>query len=325
MTNKTILFISKGEHSASTRYRALNYFPILTANNWTAHHACLHNGIKGNIDILNAAKKSDVVVILRQSLSFPFLQLLRKYSQRLIFDFDDAIFTRSDGTPSTSKAARFDRTIALCDSIWAGNHYLADRALKINANVSIFPTAVDLSGYDGMPAEKDSGFIDLVWIGSSSTGKYLRELLPTLECAAKIIPHLRLKIIADFTLESDILPIHAVPWQSGTEASELKSAHIGIAPMPDSAWTRGKCALKVLQYMASRLPVISSSSGANAEVIKHGASGFLAASPQEWVDNLIILANNSQLQKDMGNMGYGLCLNNYSLKVCSEKMLRQIS
>ena len=323
MTAKKILFLSKGEDSASTRYRAFNYFPALRQAGWEPTHLSLRTGLAGKARILQAAREADVVVILRQGLSFPFLPLLRQYSHKLVFDFDDAIFLNSDGRPSSVRGRRFDNTLSLCDQVWAGNQFLAERAQQINANTFMLPTAIDMARY-GTSCAKPSDTIDLVWIGSSSTGKYLAEILPTLEKAAKIEPRLRLKIIADFTLTSDVLQIQALRWQHDSEVRELQSAHIGIAPMPDTPWTRGKCALKVLQYMASRLPVISSNAGANAEVITHERTGLLVSTEQQWIDAIVALAQSPETIKKMGDAGYDVCQQHYSLSACSEKMLAQL-
>lgn len=320
---KKILFLSKGEQSASSRYRAFSYFPALEKSGWSVAHLSLHKGFMGKLRILHAAQNSDVVVLLRHGLSFPFLPLLRKYSRKLVFDFDDAIFLKSNGKPSSVRGQRFDRTVAMCDCVWAGNHYLAERARKVNSETIVLPTSVDIARYQ-IETLKAKDTIDLVWIGSSSTGKYLEGLLPVLERAAEKEPRIRLKIIADFSLSSDTLLIEAVPWQPGIEVPELQSSHVGIAPMWDDSWTRGKCALKVLQYMASRLPVISSCAGANSEIVQHDKTGFLVSSEQEWVDSILTLAKSPSLREQMGEAGYAVCEDSFSLKACSEKMLSQL-
>ena len=105
-----------------------------------------------------------------------------------------------------------------------------------------------------------------------------------LEGSAEKIPRLRLKIVADFDLPSEKLSTWALAWSETGEAQALASAHIGIAPMPEDPWTRGKCALKVLQYMAAGLPVVSSPAGVNAEVVVNGVTGFLAETPRQWCE-----------------------------------------
>ena len=101
---------------------------------------------------------------------------------------------------------------------------------------------------------------------------------------APTIKNLRLKVIADFELHSEVLPIDNVPWSLATEAVELARSTIGIAPMTDDPWTRGKCGLKVLQYMASGLPVITSPYGVNRELVVEGETGFHAATTRQWLD-----------------------------------------
>lgn len=183
------------------------------------------------------------------------------------------------------------------------------------------PTAVDTARYDVLHATKEENFIDVVWIGSQSTSPYLQNLLPVLERAAMLEPRLRLKVIANFSLYSSILPIQNVEWREESEVAELSSAHIGIAPMPDTPWTRGKCALKVLQYMACRLPVVSSDAGANRDIILHDKSGLLAATDQQWIDGLISLAQSPQLRHIMGEVGLGICQKNFSLSSCATLMI----
>jgi glycosyltransferase involved in cell wall biosynthesis len=320
---KRILFLSKGEQSSSTRYRAVSYFPALRRGGWSVAHLDLHQGPAGKWRILRAAREADVVVLLRHGLSFPFLQLLRGASRRLVFDFDDAIFLKSSGAASLVRGKRFDRTVAVCDGVWAGNRYLAEHARGVNPATIVLPTAVDMDRYRS-DVPKPHETVDLVWIGSSSTRKYLEELQPTLERAAALEPRLRLKIIADFSLSSAVLPIVAVPWRADTEAAELASSHLGIAPMRDDPWTRGKCALKVLQYMASRLPVVSSRAGANAEIVQTGRTGFLVDSTEEWVEAILALAKAEEQRRTMGDAGYAICAEGYSLDRCAALMLAEL-
>lgn len=317
---RKILFISKGLRSSSTRYRATDFFPLLKAAGWQPLHISDRRSLLVRMDILRTAAKVDAVVIVRRTYGHFFAKLLRQFSQQLIFTFDDAIFAKSSGAYSAGRERRFAVTLPLCDSIWAGNNYLADKARQFNSQVKTIPTALDPERYN-IQIEKPSSTLDLVWIGSKSTKKHLITALPALEAAATSLPTLRLKIIADFSLESDKLEILPIQWSPESEAQELASAHIGIAPLPDNAFTRGKCGLKVLQYMAAGLPVISSPTGVNKDMVEHNISGLLAANNQEWVDAIQQLAQDASLRSTMGEAGQKRCHEHFTLAATFQKML----
>lgn len=322
MKEKSILFVSKGKDSASTRYRGLAYFTALQSSGWRPLHLTVRGALP-RLKLLSIAKHADVVVILRKTFSLPFLCLLRLCSKNLILDLDDAIFCKSDGKPSKSRQLRFEKVASICEQIWAGNLYLADMAGRYNESIKIIPTSVDYRKYL-LEVEKNSNYFDLVWIGSRSTQKYLKECLPVLESLSEIIPSLRLKIVADFDLPSERLKTTAVPWSEKGEAEELSSAHIGIAPMSDDSWTKGKCGLKVLQYMAAGLPVVSSPVGVNREIVKHGVTGYLAESPEEWRVVIEKLAHDSALRQAMGEAGQMRVVKQYSIDVTYCKMAKAL-
>lgn len=310
---RRILFISKGDDSASTRYRALQFFPLLQAAGYEPSHVTAAGSPARYFHALRLAKAADIVVVLRKTFPGPLLWLLRRLSRTLIFDFDDAIFCNTDGTPSPTRMRRFGAMAAACDHLFAGNRFLADTAARYNRAVTIVPTCIDTARYAGdYPRPQDS--FDLVWIGSRSTRKYLVEALPALRLAAARVPRLRLKIIADFDLPDAGLTTLAIPWSAQTEALELGSAHLGIAPMRDDDWSRGKCALKVLQYMAASLPVISSNAGANAEVIVPGETGYLVGDDASWAERIAQLAADAALRERMGSEGRRRASADYSME-----------
>ena len=323
MTPRTILFISKGENSASTRYRAFNYFPYLREAGWSPQHITAAQGPLSRLNILRQARRADVVVIVRKTLSPLFLRLLRKASRRLVFDFDDAIFVRSNGEPSRRREQGFRRTLAACDAVWAGNRYLAGAAARLNNHVSLLPTSIRPEKYQ-LEVEKPRDCLDLVWIGSSSTQKYLVQALPALEILAQRHPQLRLKIIADFDLETRHLVTLPVAWSEETEARELAASHIGIAPMPDNPWTRGKCALKVLQYMAAGLPVVASPAGVNADVVTDAENGYLSVTEDDWVNHLDDLIGDETRRREFGARGRQRVLADYSEHGTANRMLADL-
>ena len=323
MTQRSILFISKGEDSASTRYRAFTYFPYLQDAGWRTEHLTASQGPLQRLKILRRASQVDVVVIIRKTLSPLFLQLLRKASRRLVFDFDDAIFVRSNGQPSKRREQGFHRTMAVCDAVWAGNRYLADAAARINGNVSVMPTSIRPEKY-AIKVDKSQDHLDLVWIGSDSTRKYLLEAMPVMETLAQRYPQLRLKIIADFDLDTSHLRTLPVAWSETVEARELASSHIGIAPMPDNPWTRGKCALKILQYMAAGLPVVASPVGVNIDAVTDGETGYLVEGEKRWMTQLEKLLLDATLRERLGGMGRQRVTEDYSECITAQKMLTEL-
>lgn len=323
MKDKRILFISKGENSASTRYRALSYFESLRSNGWEPLHITAH-GILPRIKLLCMANHAEVVVILRKTFSLPFLRLLRLCSKNLVFDLDDAVFCRSDGEPSRSRQMSFEKVTSICEQVWAGNLYLAEMAGRYNESVKIVPTSLDYRKYLLEP-EKNSDYFDLVWIGSRSTQKYLKECLPVLESVAENIPNLRLKIVADFELPTKRLKTLAVLWSDEVEAEALASAHVGIAPMSDDSWTKGKCGLKVLQYMAAGLPVVSSPAGVNREIVQEGITGFLAENPDDWRKAIDKLFRDPALRDTMGKAGQKRVIDHFSVDETFRKMSESLN
>lgn len=312
MSGQRILFVSKGENTSSTRYRALQFFPAFRAQGYLPSHVTASGGLSAVFDTLRQARRADIVVVLRKTFPLPLLWLLRRVSRRLIFDLDDAIFCNPDGSFSATRMKRFAAMAKASDHIFAGNQFLAGKSAQFNAAVSVIPTGLDVQKYAVVSAKLED-HIDLVWIGSHSTRKYLIDALPALELAAQRVPNLRLKIIADFDLPQAAIPILAVPWTAATEALELASSHIGIAPMRDDDWSRGKCALKVLQYMAAGLPVVSSNAGVNAEVVAPGESGYLVSTPEEWAQAIQTLASDENLRLTMGNSGRNQVKHDYEL------------
>lgn len=315
-----ILVLSKGEDSPSTRYRALQFFDRLRAAGHRPRHLSLSGGAGNVLRALHAARRADLVLVLRKTLPAPLLWLLRRAARRLVFDLDDAIFCKPDGSPSATRMSRFAAMVRCCDQVTAGNAFLAEVAARFNPVVSVIPTCVDVDRYQP-DAGASSDHFDVVWIGSSSTRKYLEAAVPALREAARQIPGLRLKIIADFDLEDAGIPTLPVRWRADSEAAELASAQVGIAPMSDDDWSRGKCALKVLQYMAAGLPVVSSPAGVNGEAVVPGETGFLAHSPEEWAAALQQLAVDAELRRRLGLAGRQRVVGRYSLEVVFARLL----
>jgi glycosyltransferase involved in cell wall biosynthesis len=319
-----ILFLHKGRHAASTRYRALQYFDCLRKDGWVPHERQVSGSFSNYLAALQAARRVDVVVVLKKPFRPVFRYLLRRFARRLVFDFDDAVYVRDNGEDNPRHLSQFQKMLSQCDDVWAGNAQLLAAAQPFADRSCLIPTTLPLLKYELEP-EKPPASVDLVWIGGSASRPWLESVFPTLERAASKIPRLRLKIIADFTLQSSVLEVLAVPWSEAGEARALADAHIGIAPLPDNAFTRGKCGLKTLQYMAAGLPVIASSTGVQSEMLISGETGLLADSEQAWLETLLRLAGDEELRNAMGQAGRALCAQRYSIEAGCEKILQRLA
>ncbi|MBV1879112.1 MAG: glycosyltransferase [Pseudomonadales bacterium] len=302
--NRSLLVISKDASGSSTRYRAGQFLPGLEAAGWQIKILVADSDLVVRGQMLQAAACADVVLVLRKTFGPVTSWLLRRAARRLIFDFDDAVFLASNGKSSITRYRRFVRMVSRCDQVWAGNSFLAEAASQHNASTRVMPTVVDEVQYRRVGEGKfESQTVDLVWIGSSSTRKYLEKLRPVLNRLASLRSDLRLKIVADFELADLEMPQVRIDWSEQVEAQALTSAHIGIAPMIDNPWTRGKCGLKVLQYMAASLPVVTDMAGVNQQMVVNGRTGLVVSDDDQWVEAIIRLADDFQLQLEFGNTG----------------------
>lgn len=282
-------------------------------------------GLLEKLKLLLRAGQYDVVVIQRKLYAPWFVRALRRRVSRLVFDFDDAIFSKSSGHASPSRMAKFEVICQGADLLLAGNDYLARAAQKAGADpasVHTIPTSVVLEELDPNSIPDKPEQPTLVWIGSSSTRRYLDFLTPALERLGQQFPDLTLKVISDFQFHLDAMEVNNVPWSLQAEAVELASSDIGIAPMIDDPWTRGKCALKVLQYMAVGLPVVSSRCGANEEVVIDAETGYLADSEEDWCQAVGKLLNDVELARQLGQAGRRRVAQYYERQTIVRKTLK---
>jgi glycosyltransferase involved in cell wall biosynthesis len=265
-------------------------------------------------------RDADVVVLQRKLLQRWQLFFVRRAARRLVFDFDDAVFRRDSyaakGVHSPGRQRRFARVVSACDGVAAGNGFLADHAVRSAARrVTVIPTCVDSSLYPLADHRRSGAGVQLVWVGSSSTLRGLEAVRPMLEGIGRRHPGLRLKLVCDRFLHLEHLPVLACPWSEAGEAAEIGSADIGISWVPDDLWSRGKCGLKVLQYMAAGLPVIANPVGVQAEIVRHGENGFLAETPEEWCNAVGRLVHDPGLRRRLGQAGRRLVETEFSVAV----------
>jgi len=272
------------------------------------------------------------VIVQRRLLSGWQLALLRRSAGTLVVDFDDAIFLRDSYAPkgpnSKRRLSRFIAMTRAADTLVAGNNFLRDQALRCNGagRIHVVPTCVDPDQYPLAEHDRDKSEVQLVWVGSSSTLRGLEAIRPLLDNLGRECgPGLGLKIICDRFLKLRGLPVRACPWSAEHEALDIASADIGISWLPDDDWSRGKCGLKILQYMAAGLPVVANPVGVQVEMVRHGETGFLAATPAEWREAVTRLARDPGLRRWMGRVARLRVEREFSIAAGASRWLRLLA
>ena len=304
---RLVALVESPEH-VCCRYRVAALRPHLEAAGYSLDLRPWPRRWWSRLRIGRAVRDADVVILQRRLLPTWLLYLLRCSVRRLIFDFDDAVFLRDSYSPkglhSARRLHRFVATVETADAIVAGNPYLAEEATRWAAKpdrVHVVPTCVETARY--LPARHEGTGTELVWVGSASTLRGLEAVRPLLEDIGRSIPGTRLKLVSDHFLHLDHLPIVECPWSEEREAADIAAADIGISWVPDDLWSRGKCGLKVLQYMAAGLPVVANPVGVHTDLVKHGETGFLAHTAAEWIEALRRLSADPDLRRRMGAAG----------------------
>jgi glycosyltransferase involved in cell wall biosynthesis len=274
------------------------------------------------LSTIGKASKYDLVYILREAaLLGPavFERLLYQQSIPFVFDFDDAIFVSyrspSNGYLSYLKFASKTKTICrLASHVMVGNPYLAEYARQVNDNVTVIPTTIDTEKYRVPPPKNDSGPLTIGWTGSYSTVQHLDTLRGALKKLAET-EKFRLRVIGTPSYELAPIDVEAMQWRAATELDDLCAIDIGVMPLPDDNWSKGKCGLKALQFMALGIPTICSPVGVNTDIIQDNQNGFLAGTEAEWVDKLTRLLRSAELRRRLGDAGRATVEQRYSAAI----------
>jgi glycosyltransferase involved in cell wall biosynthesis len=276
-------------------------------------------------------RAADVVILQRRLLARTHLLMLRRHVRRLVFDFDDLVFERDSYAAHPGASAvrqrRFAATLHAADLVVAGNDFLAAEAARFTRpdKVRVVPTCVEPDWYPAAAHERKGEGVQLVWVGSSSTLQGLERRRPLLDTIARHLPGVVLKVICDRFPRLRAMPVIEVPWSAATEEAEIAGADIGISWLPDDRWSRGKCGLKVLQYMAAGLPVVANRVGVQPELVRHGETGYLADTPQQWVEAVARLAGDPELRRHLGRNGRRLVEQRYSVAAGGRRWLELLA
>ena len=348
---KILCIVPYPTEGASNRYRVEQYLPYLEGENI---HACVRpfvskqffrilyekgrwveKGIYFAVSLLKRvgdlyrALGSDVVFIHREACPVgpPLFEgcfwLMRK---PIIFDFDDAIFLPDSSL--LGPAWRFLKCswkvqyiIRMSTAVIVANRYLENYVRQYHRRVTVVPTVVDTEQFQVKQHHNENGSPVIGWIGTASTAGYLEKVFPVLEELSKRYRFILRVVGSSKKVALSGVPVENCRWSLEEDGSFYRNMDIGIYPLPDNPWARGKAAFKAIQYMAAGVPVVASPVGMNAEVIQDGVNGFLASTEGEWLQKLSLLVEQPDLRKKLGQAGRKTVEERYAFEVHKKRFL----
>jgi glycosyltransferase involved in cell wall biosynthesis len=300
-----LLIISNNLSRASFRLRIQDHLDYLNNQGISCNVQQLPRKTFHRWKLFKTSAQYDTVLIHRKCLNFWDAAVLSRFCPKIIFDYDDAIMYSATKPESnlTNHFRLFKRTARMMDIMIAGNEYLAGYARRYCNHVHILPTGLDTRAYQDESVQRNRNEIRLAWIGSKSTLPYLAELRPVLEQIGKAHENVVLRIIADEFFNLKHMTVQKHPWSLDNQVADLTECDIGLSPLPDNRFTRGKCGFKMLQYFAAGLPVIASPVGVNEKFIKESHAGILAFTSSEWKEAIEKMVKGIAVYRQLGQQG----------------------
>jgi len=350
---RVLAFAPYPEAGASTRYRILQYRPALAAQGIELVCDSLHTsegfrrlysesgfaakakdwllaGLR-RLERVGHASEFDVVLLHRELWPMRGLlheRALLKNNPHWVFDLDDAVYLPNVSEENKRLAAlkapgKSRWVLAHARAVAAGNRTLlewAESGLAPGAQAHLVPTAIDVARWQPGPRRPDRP-VTLGWIGTHTTARYLELLEPAFAALKARHPELRLRTIGA-RVDVPGWDVETVPWSLEGEVASLQGIDIGLTPLPDTEWARGKCGLKLLQYMAVGVPAVASRVGANVEIAEGGRGALLADSVDEWIEHVSRLVRDETARAALGAEGRRRVIESYSIEAVAP-VLRQ--
>ncbi len=279
-------------------------------------------GVLNRFLLLSQLHKYNLIFIHREACPIgpAFFEFIYKhiFKKKIIFDFDDAIWLHDVSEANgklgwLKKPKKTENIIKYATLISAGNNYLANYAENFNSNVRIIPTTIDTDYHQKKPINKSS--ITIGWTGTATTIKHFELAFPVLQkLKTKYGERINIMLISNKPAQKAPFEIEFKPWNKETEIEDLCNFDIGIMPLPDDKWAKGKCGFKGLQYMSLEIATIMSPVGVNCEIINNGINGFLADSEEEWFEKLSLLIESESLRQEFGKKARETILKSFSVE-----------
>ncbi|NDK55123.1 glycosyltransferase family protein [Pontibacter fetidus] len=330
--------------AASQRYRVEQWLPVLQEQSITyklapfwdmATWAILYKkgyglqkllglaeGMFRRLLLLSRLATYDYIFIHREATPVgpPWFEWLaaKVFRKKLILDFDDAIWmpNTTDDNSIASNYKWHGKTARICKwsyKVSAGNHFLQQYALNYNTNTVYLPTVLNTTiNYSQVKAQQTQK-VTIGWIGSHSTLPYLKLIEPVLQQLEQNYSF-DFVVVADRKPDINLKSLKFIVWSEATEIESLQLFNIGVMPLPDTEWSKGKCAFKALQYMALGIPAIVSEVGANVIAVPNGIVGYTCKTEQDWYEKLELLLQNAELRTQQGIAGHNHVVQHYSVQ-----------
>lgn len=354
MKRVLLLCLHRPNRSPSQRFRIEQYIPFLEHHGYSFTYSYLldekddkifyqpgHYLGKLGIVVASIAKRVseiakassyDLVFVQREAfmLGTAFFESAIGGKAPMIFDFDDSIWLQNVSESNRKlaflkDASKTSKIIEKAALVFAGNDYLASYARKFNRNTVVIPTTIETDKYV-KGGSNGVGQVCIGWTGSFSTIEHFLLAVPALKSIReKYGSRVRFKVIGDGNFYSPELDVKGIPWKAATEIEDLQDIDIGIMPLPDTEWAKGKCGLKGLQYMAMGIATLMSPVGVNSVIIRHGENGFLPASEDEWVQQLSLLIDDESRRRNMAAAGRQTVQEEYSVSVWRDQYLEHFN
>jgi glycosyltransferase involved in cell wall biosynthesis len=328
----TVVLLGYDLEQPSFRHRMRSLIGTLEAAGWQVRPERFPSGRYGlrTWERRSLWRAADVVVLHQIKLSALEARLFASLSRHRVFDVDDAIYVRKprrlgeapDDSPWRKR--KFAATCRWVDVVAAGNDVLAGVARRSARAIAILPTSIDTGAY--LPTTATAADAPtIVWIGSPENLVYLEMIRPALARLSVRYPTLKLRVICSRFPEWGEVKVERIAWSTATEAESLAAAHIGVMPLTDDEWARGKCAFKLLQYMAAALPCVASPVGANTEAVIEGVTGFHARTTEAWERHLESLIRSPELRARLGAGGREHVESRYALRTYQARYLELLT
>ncbi|NQU94898.1 MAG: glycosyltransferase family 4 protein [Candidatus Omnitrophica bacterium] len=351
-----ILFVSYGtEKAPATRYRVSQYLPQLEKRGIKYRSFSAISGISTAlmikspdfgpltkllyyvyvsiermlrlIHVIFIARRFNAIFLQRTTFPFRLEILLKILNKNIIFDIDDAIYLPDkEGRDLVTRIKKYVKKgeviniLKVSKTVIVENEYIREFVSRYCNRVVKIPGPIDTERFFVLPKEKDKSVV-VGWIGSPATTAYLYMLNDALRRVSEKYDFVKFKFIGLGKYTNPGVRHERVDWSYDSEVRNLQGCDIGIMPMPDNEWTRGKLGCKMLQYMAVGIPAVVSYTPTNAEMIKNGENGFFTVTTEEWIRVLSELIENERLRQTVGQKGRATVVEKCSLTRNIDRLL----